>query len=70
MVDRLRVMMATIEKLPAEQQEALANAIEELLDEQEWDAFIASEKGADLIAQVRANYEREKRDGTIIEGDW
>ena len=35
MVDRLRVVMTTIEKLQSEQQERIAQTVEELLEEHE-----------------------------------
>ncbi len=71
MVDRLREVIATIEKLPAERQEQLANTLEDLLEEEEWDELTARPGAAAFHESLLQEYKREKADGTLeaITGD-
>jgi hypothetical protein len=41
MIDRLRAVIAQAEQLPEQEQEALAAAWEEILEEREWDAIVS-----------------------------
>ena len=65
MVDRLREVIATIEKLPAERQEQLANTLEELLEEEEWDELTSQPGAAAFHEALLQEYEQEKATGTL-----
>ncbi len=70
LTERVRALVATIEKLPPEQQEQVADQLASWLADQEWDRFFSSEQGSQLIDEILANHEREKAAGTIDNQDW
>ena len=70
MVDRLRAVIATLEKLPTEQQERAAEELEAWLADQQWDRWLKSGEGERFLDELVNEYEQEKQAGTIREGGW
>ncbi len=70
MVDRLRVVIATIERLPEDKQEQIAEHLETWIHDQQWDDWLKSEEGSQFLDELRAGYEQEEQQGTIRDGGW
>ena len=71
MVDQLRAVIATLEKLdelPTEQQKQIAERITTVLKDQQFDTFIASPEGDAFIDGLLDEYKEAKQDGTLTEG--
>jgi hypothetical protein len=70
MVDHLRIVIASLEQLPADQQEELAAHLEAWLKDQNWDEWLKSEEGNQFLDELASAYEQEKQQGTILEEGW
>ena len=63
MTETLRRVVALIEQLPAEQQDAIAAAMERELEEREWDALVASPDSQRFLARLAAEARQEDATG-------
>ena len=70
MTERLKRVVSQIELLPAEEQDAIAEWIEEELDDREWDALLARPESQRLLTQLAAEARRQDAAGeTVALGD-
>jgi hypothetical protein len=68
MTERLRALVAEIEKLPPEQQDQWAQVFaQELADDQRWDTLFARPESQAFFDELIAEAEQGKRDGTLKE---
>lgn len=67
MTEQLRAAVSQAEKLPQEQQDAIAQMILDQLDSQEWDAIVSSPKGQATMRKLLAEAEQEIASGQIEE---
>ena len=66
MTDRLRALVAEIEKLPSEQQDQWAEAFAlEIADERRWDELFARPESQTFLDQLIAEAEEGEREGTL-----
>ncbi len=70
MVERLRVVIATLESLPPDLQERAAEEFEMWLADQQWDTWLKGQEGEQFLVELMNGYEQEKQAGTIKEGGW
>jgi DnaJ-domain-containing protein 1 len=59
MTELLRRVVAQIEQLPAEQQDAIAEALLRELDEREWDAIVAKPGSQRFLEHLATEARRE-----------
>ncbi len=69
MTDLFKEVVAQVERLPAEQQDELAELLQRELEEREWDALVASPESLRFLAQLAANARREDAAGETLEAD-
>ncbi|MDP9363658.1 MAG: hypothetical protein M3Q10_05440 [Chloroflexota bacterium] len=67
MTDLLRRVVARIELLPPEQQDAIAEAIERELEEQEWESLLAKPGSQRFLDALVAEAQREDAAGKTRE---
>lgn len=67
MTETLRRVFLEVEQLPAEEQEALAAAIELVLEEREWDALIAQPQSFAFLERLAAEARQEDAAGLARE---
>jgi hypothetical protein len=60
MVDRLRMVVATLENMPAEDQEHAAEELEEWIADQQWYRWLKSDEGYQFLNELIAEGEPEK----------
>jgi|GEM_PF-5178862 len=70
MVDRLRAVILTLESLPPEQQEQVAEEFEMWLSDQHWDKWLKGQEGEQFLDELLQGYEQEKQAGNIKEAGW
>ncbi len=63
MTEALRRVVALIEQLPPEQQDAIAEAMQRELEEREWDALVAGPASQRFLARLAADARREEAAG-------
>ena len=66
MTETLKRVVALIEQLPAEQQDALAEVHERELEEREWDALVATPQSQRLLARLAAEARQEDAAGETL----
>jgi hypothetical protein len=67
MTEQLKAAFNRAEKLPQEQQEAIAQMILDYLDEQEWDKLTSSPKGRAALKNLLAEAKQEIAAGQVEE---
>ena len=74
MIDRLRVVLAEVEKLPDNEQEYLAALLEEnLAEDTHWHELFQRPSSQAFFASLRAEAEQAEQEGTLEESpdeDW
>lgn len=63
MTETLQRVMAQVEQLPPEQQDAIAEVIARELEEREWDALVAKPASQRFLARLAAEARREDAAG-------
>jgi hypothetical protein len=66
MTSLLAQVMAKVEQLSPEQQDALADVILLELEEREWYALVSAPGSARFLQQLKAEAEQEDRTGTAV----
>lgn len=69
MTESLRDVVAQIELLPPEQQDAIAEAIRRELEEREWDALLAKPGSRRALARLTAEARHEDAAGETLESE-
>lgn len=69
MTELFKEAVAQIERLPAEQQDELAESIQLELEEREWDALVSSPESQRFLARLAAEARREDAAGETLEAD-
>lgn len=67
MTDTLKRVMAQIEQLPPEQQDAIAEVIERELEEREWDVMVATPASQRFLQELAGEGRREDAAGETLE---
>jgi hypothetical protein len=63
MTETLRLVVERVEQLPPEQQNAIAELIEQELEEREWDEMVAKPASQHLLEHLAAEARREDAAG-------
>lgn len=67
MTETLKRLVAQVELLPAEQQDAIAEVIERELEEREWDVIVATPASQRFLQELAAEGRREDAAGETLE---
>lgn len=72
MTELLKRVVAQVEELPAEQQDAIAELLQQELEEREWEAIVAKPGSQSFLAQLATEARRERARGQLrdLEDCW
>ena len=69
MTELLQQAFLDVERLPADQQDAIAAMVREELEEREWDALVSSPASQELLVRLAAEARRADDAGETEESD-